>query len=276
MKRILLTLNLALVLVSLYFFVTDKNNLSGIHAVSKTVAELEDVAVADEPVVSSGYATIKRTVEKDLQKVFPNLTISGDLKEGRMDLIKKILFDLPEDKLQNLFTFKITQIKGNNRGLGGTNTIIINDYNLSDEEFSAVLVHELGHAIDLGGIQGSPAAKKSAFNDGPNPIFVNDLSTIYYAYSWDDSQKKRSATNQLDFVSGYAMTNPFEDFAESFTYYYYHNKDFKKLAQNNEKLALKYDYMKDHVFDGFEPQTGQGDANPNRRVWDITKLAISI
>ena len=29
-----------------------------------------------------------------------------------------------------------------------------------------------------------------------------------------------------DFVSWYAMTNKYEDFAESFTYYILHNKDF--------------------------------------------------
>lgn len=277
MKKFLFILNLFFVTVSISLFIVENKDQAGVHAVSQSIAKEEDLTSTGAEVVSIGYANIEiKKTEDELKDLYPQLNISGDLKDGRMDLIKALLLDLPADKLQNLYNLKITQIKGTNRGLGGANMVIINDYELSDEEFISVLVHELGHAVDLGGIQGSPVSKKSAFNDGPNPIYTNDLSLLYYAYSWDDTSKQNNTAEHLDFVSGYAMTDPFEDFAESFTYYYLHNYDFKVLAQNNAKLALKYSYIRDYVFDGKELQTGVGESNPNKRVWDITKLAIAI
>jgi len=277
MKKILLTINFFLVVFNLYFFIQDSQNKTSIHAVSQSVAQTETGAVLeDKTLVSKGYATIKQIEEKTLEEIYPNLKITGELKEGRLNLIKKILLDLPSEKLQNFRSLNITQIKGNNRGLGGASTVILNDYELSEQEFVSVFVHELGHVIDLGGIQGTPEAEKSPFNDGPNPIFTNDLSTVYYAYSWNDAITQKTSAERLDFVSGYAMTDPFEDFAESFTYYYLHNQDFKILTQNNEKLELKYSFIRDFIFSGEELDSGEGDVNPNKRVWDITKLAIII
>lgn len=277
MKKLLLILNLLFILLNLAYFAVNTQPNVLIHAVSDSSVKAKTVEKnKPEELVSVTSATIKAQATTDLKKLYPNLKITGNLKKGRMELIQKIILDLPEDKLQNFYNLQITQNKGMTRGLGGTNTVIINDYNLSEEEFVSVLVHEIGHVIDLGGIQGNPTASKSVFHDGGNPIFNNDFSTVYYAYSWVDNYEHNSKANRLDFVSGYAMTDPFEDFAESFVYYVLHNADFKVLAKGNEKLALKYAYIRDYVFAGAELQTGEGTTNIKKRVWDSTKLAVKI
>jgi hypothetical protein len=39
------------------------------------------------------------------------------------------------------------------------------------------------------------------------------------------------------------MTNKYEDFAESFTYYVLHNDDFKNKSTKSKILKKKYDYF---------------------------------
>lgn len=275
MKKLFLSINLVLIVANLGYFVFKNHDFTSIHAVSESSAKNE--SGSGEELVSLAYAVVPvQQKETDLKKLFPNLKISGEINEERMKLIRKVLLMMPQDKLQNFYVLQITQKKGETRGLGGTNTVIINDYNLSDQEFIAVLVHEIGHVIDLGGIQGNPVASKSVFHDGGNPIFKNDFSTVYYAYSWKDNYEHSQSANRLDFVSGYAMTDPFEDFAESFVYYVLHNMEFKMMAKENEKLDLKYAYIRDYIFNGIELQSGLGTTNIQKRVWDATKLAIKI
>lgn len=237
--------------------------------------ELVSVAYANKPVIDTQEKTMIFN-QPNLETLFPYLQITGVVSSEYLDLIKKVLFSLPADKLQTLKTLKIINVKDSKRGVGGTNTIIINTYNLSREEFVSVLTHELGHVIDLGGINGNPMSSKSAFNDGPNPIYTNDLSVAYYNYSWEDTYRHQGMVGRNDFVSGYAMSDPFEDFAEAFTFYTLHNRDFQALAVANTQLAKKYAWIRDNIFNGKEPATGKGEMNPNKRVWDITKLGIEI
>ena len=225
--------------------------------------------------VSVTYANISVENEQDFKDIFPKLHIVGEVTDEKLVLIQKVLQNIPADKLQSFYTLKIIHSKNGKRGLGGAHTVIINDYQLSDQEFVSVLVHELGHVIDLGGITGSPNSFKSVYKDGPNPIFVDDLSVQFYNYSWLDNYQHKPSVNRLDFVSGYAMTDPFEDFAESFIYYTFHNQEFQLLAQNNQVLQQKYDFIKNYVFDGKDLKTGTSRLiSQKRRVWDITKLAI--
>jgi hypothetical protein len=51
-----------------------------------------------------------------------------------------------------------------------------------------------------------------------------------------------------DFLSGYALTNKYEDFAESFTFYVFHNEDFRSRAQKNLMIARKYNFFRKYVF----------------------------
>lgn len=138
------------------------------------------------------------------------------------------------------------------RGLGGGSTIILRCQNVSDEELVGVLVHELGHVEDTGVLLGDVWSGESAFKDGKNPVYNNDVSLDFYKISFSDEKTLKKSASELDFVSGYAMTDPFEDFAESFNYYLLHGDDFRLLAASNDALLQKYNFLKEKVFGGKE------------------------
>ena len=73
---------------------------------------------------------------------------------------------------------------------------------LNKNEILSVFIHELGHYFDIVYLE-----KKVLF----------DVSDMFYQLSWIDINIMKAGLNTKDFVSGYAMTNKYEDFAESFT-----------------------------------------------------------
>lgn len=106
-------------------------------------------------------------------------------------------------------------------------------YEMKVPEFLAVGIHEFSHFLDL------YILKKSNWID---------ISDYFYEISWDDIKILKSWLTQADFVSGYAMTNKYEDFAESFTYYVLHNEDFFELSKESSYLRAKYDFFSNYVF----------------------------
>lgn len=158
------------------------------------------------------------------------------------------------------------------RGLAGNNTMILRVSGMPTSELVGVAVHELGHVVDLGMLIGS-GVQGSAFKDGASMIAVDDPSVQFYRISWNNEHEKSSNSDQ-DFVSGYAMSDAFEDFAETFNYYVLHGVDFIQLAQKNTALAKKYAFMKDIVFEGKEFTDGSSVASLSHtaRSWDTTIL----
>jgi hypothetical protein len=77
---------------------------------------------------------------------------------------------------------------------------------------------------------------------------TNDLSDEFYNISWLSTKTLRSGQSQADFVSGYAMTNKYEDFAESLTYYIIANRDFLEKSEKSEKLQNKYNFFENKLF----------------------------
>src|SRR3989344_1155473 len=134
------------------------------------------------------------------------------------------------------------------RGLGGGSKIFLRAARVADEEFMAVLMHELGHVVDTGWLKGSWTQGQSGFWDGPLPVYQDDLSAGFYHVSWQDERALLQDSAVLDFVSGYSQTDPFEDFAESYAYYVLQGKNFRFLAATNQKLQLKYAHLRDNIF----------------------------
>lgn len=100
------------------------------------------------------------------------------------------------------------------------------------------------------------------------------MSEIFYKISWESDQiLKRQQTN-LDFVSGYAMTNKYEDFAESFAYYVLHNTDFVKRAKKSESLQKKYNFFRQYIFPSgiFQTDVYSSVSSPKEYYWDVTKI----
>jgi hypothetical protein len=83
---------------------------------------------------------------------------------------------------------------------------------------------------------------------------------------------------QTDFVSGYAMTNQYEDFAETYAYYILHNRDFFFRAQSSSILREKYDFFETYVFSTkqFYKEDFSLEEEVKSYYWDITKIEIDI
>ncbi|MDD5624046.1 MAG: hypothetical protein PHI23_05060, partial [Candidatus Peribacteraceae bacterium] len=88
-----------------------------------------------------------------------------------------------------------------------------------------------------------------------------------------DSKTQRASTQSEDFVSGYAATDPFEDFAESMIYFVLHRDDFRSRAATNKALAAKFQFI-----DGVLSPSVRSLATAERQwtgtvPWDATKLS---
>ncbi len=76
------------------------------------------------------------------------------------------------------------------------------------------------------------------------------------------------------FVSGYAATNQYEDFAETFVMYVFHNTAFLDRAKNSSALQKKYDFMKTTVFGTYFIGTNYEQNPLPSTLWDVTKIVI--
>lgn len=159
--------------------------------------------------------------------------------------------------------------KPTSRGLAGKTSIIL-DGTVTPQEFRALLIHEFGHVTDLGCFVGTVSAGPSAFRDGSEIIFTDDPSIEFYMFSWLNDKTRRRDARADDFVSGYAASDPFEDFAETFAYFILQRNTFRIRAAMSPILAKKYNWMRDH-FDIILNATGQHQWN-GTIPWDITKL----
>lgn len=101
-----------------------------------------------------------------------------------------------------------------------------------NDKLLAVFIHEFWHYIDI-----------VHFDN-----FWYDESDNFYNISWDSTRVLKWWQKVSDFVSWYAMTNKYEDFAESFIYYVIHNKSFAKKAEKSEFLKKKYDFFSQRLF----------------------------
>jgi len=119
----------------------------------------------------------------------------------------------------------------------------------------------LGHYIDLYYLE-----KKVAF----------DISNDFYSISWDSTKVMKKGQKNTDFVSGYAMTNKYEDFAESFTYFVLHNDDFLYKSEKSNTLKQKYDFLNKVLFKNkeFRETDFSSDSKILDYYWDITKINI--
>ncbi len=131
---------------------------------------------------------------------------------------------------------------------------------LSSKEILSVFIHEFGHYVDI------------YFLDD----WVSDFRKTenFYHLSWESTKVLLAGQWQKDFVSGYAMTNKYEDFAESFDYYILHNEDFKKKAENSSILKKKYDFFETTLFsqNQFEWTNFSTDDTVLDYYRDVTKI----
>ena len=183
-------------------------------------------------------------------------------------VIERTLEVLPSNLTASLDEMTLYFNQHEPRGMANSHTLEIRCGGLSDREVAAVLVHELGHITDLGAFRGA-SQEASAFRDGTMTVAADDHSAEFYALSWRDEKTQRFGAVQKDFVSGYAMSDPFEDFAETFITYVLHGEDFRMIAKESKVLEKKYEFLKNTVFNGRE-FTGSKKMVAGKRVWDVT------
>lgn len=129
-------------------------------------------------------------------------------------------------------------------------------------ESMKVFVHELGHIIDLHYLSN---------------LWDYDPSENFYNISWLSYQVKKKNAKIDDFISGYALTNKYEDFAESFCFYIFHNNEFKARTKWNINIARKYNFFQKYIFSNNEFQNTYFE---NTKIlaynWDITKIGVNL
>jgi hypothetical protein len=254
---------------------------------------------ADVPVAMHDSAPVQRSVRQRLRVIrtrpFPSVSTPNweghfsaqkfqKTREDRIALlkvkqnVKKVLSSFEPEQINVLKNLVIKNQKHASRGMANSKKIILHTESIeTDDEMVSVLIHELGHVTDLGGLK-SINGGASAFVDRTKTFFNDDLSVDFYSLSWKDSDTLKMDIVHTDFVSGYAMSNCFEDFAESFLFYRMHGEKFRYLGESSDVLSAKYDFFKEHVFAGKEFQTEKEVSAEfvagKSLVWDATMLEL--
>lgn len=200
------------------------------------------------------------------------IVMQDDISAEHQVVADQVLRALPSFCRENLKNFYVNyEPNPKNRGLGGASTIIIAG-RVPIAEFIALLIHECGHVIDLGGLRGTPASGKSTFVDGQTPMYNDDPSVAFYSISWTSAKARKSSAREADFVSGYAVSDVYEDFSETLAFFVLQNAEFRRLAETNAALRAKYDFMERVVFRG-TPTIASGEfVRGPRAPWDVTRL----
>ncbi len=251
-----------------------KSFLSGAICAFLSMTLLLPVSVAQGPYSASGsiVSIIRNATDPPLSTLVAR---ENDIQPNQRMMIEQILSLLPAGCEGNIRNFYVRYDNPTDRGLAGKDTVIVSG-NVPDNEFRALLVHEiLGHVTDLGCLQGTSKNGRSVFTDGKEPIWNNDPSTLFYGISWSSSTQRKSDARSQDFVSGYAYTaDPFEDMAESTTFFLLHRDAFQKMTKTNPILAQKFQWIQTYVFPttpsyARSTYVWHADSIP----WDTTKLS---
>ena len=230
-------------------------------------------------IVSSESDEVKA---KKLHQIIPHYQFENSLNtdtvtvDHKQSIIYQGLQILPESHRTALHYLTIKESKQGSRGLGGGNTVILQTTDLGDEELLAVFIHEMGHVVDTGMIKGSDSSGDSPYMDGNIPVQSDDKSVSFYNISWQTTTLRNDVSSRNDFVSGYAMMDPFEDFAESYVYYILHGTTFRSMLPSSSILEKKYNFLKEEVFDGKEFSTGKSIQDIYERMYDSTLRSYDI
>jgi hypothetical protein len=210
------------------------------------------------------------TVPKKATSTLLAVVDQPSFTEEHRVLSDKVLRTLPSYCREHLANYYIVYQDAKQRGLGGKSTIIL-DGSVPAEEFVGLLVHECAH-VTHGNMSGNATSGKSAFKDG-NQIFYNDSPmAAFFSISWMTESVLRANAKSEDFVSGYAKSNAFEDFAETFAMYVLQYDAFATRAKTNTAINAKLQWMETYL-PMPEDSLGKGVYIPEKKVpWDVTRL----
>lgn len=254
----------------------EMQNFTDINYVHDTNSYVKDEKIENKNIE---IISVKNTPEKNIEQI-------ENIKKSENKKYIEISFD-PEDlaynvvwwnkinyvynildsnKFENLDINTALTIKNENwkiRWNFHKNNINMFKYSLKEKEFLRVFIHELWHYVDIEFLNKN--------------LLWNDLSNDFYNISWDNTKTIKKWQSISSFVSWYSMTNKYEDFAESFTYYILHNRDFKNKSKYNSKLKLKYDYFTKYIFkNNYFINTSFSKEKYKDYYWDTTKVNYNL
>ncbi|MDD2916400.1 MAG: hypothetical protein PHH70_00995 [Candidatus Gracilibacteria bacterium] len=214
---------------------------------------------ADIPVVTS---TPRKNIPKDPLTIAFNpeyIKIDNNTLNRLKEVIHSAYFQSKVTPLHIILDSERYEPRGQVVG----NKLILSTLITNDTEEIKVFVHELGHIVDIFYL------KKG--------VFGGDISDIFYSIAWDAFNTKKKGQKITDFVSGYALSNKYEDFAESFAFYVFHNEAFAREAKKDAFLQQKYDFFRKYVFDtdAFVGTSFESDVLKPYN-WDTTKIPIDM
>lgn len=188
--------------------------------------------------------------------------------------LRKAVSSLPKIHTSHLDNLEVYNKDHVSRGMANSHKMLINVGTIeTSQELAAIFVHEMGHVVDLGYLKGSKRTGKSNFLDGEIPIYNDDRSLGFYKISWENTTKRKTNSMSSDFVSGYSMSDPFEDFAEHYIFYRLHGEKFRNMMQKSDKLKQKYVFLQYNIFEGKEFQKRKPLVLAlDTSIWDTTLL----
>lgn len=181
----------------------------------------------------------------------------------RINTLREILYSTAMTFDYSKLVVIIDGLQREPRGRMRDAQISLSPYILRDTEFAKLFVHELAHYIDIYSI----VSNRTDY----------DISDDFYHISWQKPTIKRTNQGTIDFVSGYAATNQYEDFAESFVFYVFHNSTFADRALRSDSIRQKYLFFANYVFPrGYFQGTDFSIGRVPSYVWDTTKISYSL
>lgn len=114
------------------------------------------------------------------------------------------------------------------------------------QELSNVLIHEIGHNVHEQYFISKNKFAASSFKDFDNVIYKTNPLLKFLEISFLDEETLKPVSLDLDFVSFYSKTDPFEDFAETFMMYFRYRDQFNAMAKSSLALRRKFNFMQLH------------------------------
>ena len=178
------------------------------------------------------------------------------------------------DVTNKLYYIKIQKSKTWRRWYAWHYSIVMNvKNNMNYNDFYEVLTHELGHIVDLWILEWTSKKKTSVFKEyGRENFAIDDPSLNFYKLSFLSEKVKKPSIYAKDFVGWYAMTNTFEDFAETFNMYVNHNYVFKQMAKESNILQKKYNFLNKVLKGKYLRSDKNFNYKYSYRPWDSTKM----
>lgn len=186
--------------------------------------------------VSVFFANILSVFAQNGEVLGAKISSNGDswIANKRIEYIGKMLssayFPFSYADLNILLDSLQKEPRGQIRG----KNITVSNQVVDDAEFLKLIAHEVAHFVDIYILR---ATENSS-----------DPSLDFYKISWKTPKIKSANARISSFVSGYSATNQYEDFAETFVWYVFHNKTFLDQAMRNTDLREKYLFFADNVF----------------------------